>query len=513
MRPTVWIVRHRNAGPRAPERGQALIIVAFSMVVLLAIGAIVVDLGLSWILRRDEQNAADPGAIAAARYIEEGDTAATRVKMHIAACFYAQQNEFFTDDNSSCDAARTAGDLQVLWPPSGPHAGQFAGRPQMVLVVIRDEHPSFFGQIFGREVASVATGAVAARETESANSSSLVALDPTTCGAGHVHGNGTINIEPVVNPDTGDPYSGGYVHVNSACAGGALDNDCGSGNGAFHHGGNAGAVLNAPHMYIHGTCQVSGGDVPTPVTEGASQIGDPLASLVGPRQEEYPAGQCPNNAGVYETMDPTWNGCGINRNSVTLTPGVYWGGWKFSGNGTRVTLQPGIYIIAGGGIGVTGQATIDTVGDGSGNPARVMIFGTDNTMDPTCADDIALARGGGTGFAAECVQGQLKLSGQGSVALWALDSGPYRGILIWQDGDGSNPSAPVELTGDGALNLAGTIYAPLANVKITGNGDAVGTRLAVQVISWTWDVGGEGNLFMPYDPSQLYHFIQRGLVH
>ena len=69
------------------------------------------------------------------------------------------------------------------------------------------------------------------------------------------------------------------------------------------------------------------------------------------------------------------------------------------------------------------------------------------------------------------------------------------------------------MSGNGALNLAGTIYAPAANVKITGNGDAVGTRLAVQVISWQWDVGGRGNLFMPYDPSQLYQITLRGLVH
>jgi hypothetical protein len=134
-------------------------------------------------------------------------------------------------------------------------------------------------------------------------------------------------------------------------------------------------------------------------------------------------------------------------------------------------------------------------------------------MDPTCADDIATARSGGTGFDARCVQGQIKMSGQGGIQMWGLDSGPWKGLLIWQDGDASNPDAPIELTGNGALNLAGTIYAPSANVKITGNGNAVGTRLAVQIIAWQWNVGGEGNLFMPYDPSQLYHIIQRGLVH
>ena len=506
------VMRGLASGPAA--RGQALIIVAFSMVVLLGVGAIVVDLGLSWMLRRHEQNAADPGAIAAARYIEEGESAETRAKMHAAACFYAQHNDFFADDNGTCDAARASGNLEVLWPPSGPHAGQFAGRPEMVLVVIHGQHPSFFGRIFGREVASVATGAVAARETTSANSNSLVALDPTTCGAGHIHGNADITIEPVENPDTpGVPFSGGYVQINSSCDGGTFDDDCGPGSGGFHHGGNAGADLIAPHMYINGTCQVSGGDVATPVTEGSPPVGDPLASLVGPRQAEYPAGQCPNNAGVYQTMTPSWDGCQVNRNTVTLTPGVYWGGWNFKGNGTTIRLQPGIYILAGGGISVAAQATIDTVGDGTGNPARVMIFSTDNTMDTACAPELEKARNGQTDYEARCVQGMLKLAGQGNVAMWGLDSGPYRGLLMWQDGDGSNPTAPIELTGNGALNLSGTIYAPLANVKITGNGTALGTRMAVQIISWTWDVGGEGDLFMPYDPSQLYRITQRGLVH
>ena len=493
------------ANPRSTvrsERGQALIIVAFSMVVLLGVAALVVDLGMSWMLRRQEQNAADPGAIAAARYIEDGDTANTRTNMHKAACFYAQENDFFVDDNLTCDAARDTRDLEVLWPPSGPHAGDFAGRPEMVLVVIRSHQPSFFGRIFGREMATVATGAVAARETQSANSNSLVALDPESCAAGKTNGTGTVTIEPVDNPDTGEAYSGGYVHLNSACAEGTYDDACGNGRGAFQLSGSAGAGVFAPHMYMNGTCQAAGGSVTTPVTEGAPQIGDPLASLVGPRQELYPAGQCPNNAGVYQTMNPTWNGCSINRNTVTLTPGVYWGGWKFTGNSTTVRLQPGIYIIAGGGIGQSGQASIDTVGDGAGNPARVLIFSTDNTMDPNCAPGVA-----------RCDQGPIGLSGQGSVKLWGLDSGPWRGLLLWQDGDGSNPAAPISITGNGSLNLAGTIYAPGADVTITGNGNAIGTRLAVQIISWTWNVGGTGQVFMPYDPTQLYRITQRGLVH
>jgi hypothetical protein len=508
-----------NLRPKTHDRGQALIIVAFSMIVLLGIGALVVDLGLSWMLRRHEQNAADPAAIAAARYIEEGDSAATRLKMHTAACFYAKENGFFEGDDDTCSAARTSGDLKVNWPPIGPSAGQFAGRPETVQVIVTAQHPSFFGAVFGKQVATIATAAVAARETASANSNSLVALDPESCDAGKVHGNGTVTIEPVVNPDTGDPYSGGYVHVNSSCDGGSIGGTppCGPGDGAFHKSGNAGSSLTAPHIYVHGTCQTSGGTVDSPVTEGAPQIGDPLAQLVGPRQQGYPVGHCPRQAGtmiVYDPMDPTDpDGCpfSVNGMTATLTPGVYYGGWNFSGNNVNVKLQPGIYIIAGchpvagggcEGISVSGSATLDSIlGETGTNPARVLIFSTDNTTDPACSSTVI-----------RCRQGPIKMVGQASMKLWGLDSGPYRGLLMWQDGKGSNPTAPIDLAGQGALNLAGTIYAPKAHVKITGNGTETGV-LAIQIISWTWQIGGNGDLYMPYDPSQLYHITQRGLVH
>ncbi len=501
---------------RSDDRGQVLVMTAFALFGLLAVAALVLDLGFSWMLRRQEQNAADPAAIAAARYILEatgpGDPV-VQAKMDDVACFYAQENGFFTGD-SDCTNAMATADLEVLWPPSGPHADEFSGRPEMVLVVIHAEHPLFFGRIFGQSTAFVATGAIAARETSSANSNSLVALRPDGCDSGKTHGNGDIVIEPVENPETEEPFSGGYVHVNDACAGGTFDNACGSGSGGFHLGGNAGASLTAPHLYVHGTCQASGGSLTTPVTEGATPIGDPLSQLIGPRQEDYPAGFCPKKQGnqiVYVASTPTSVGCSWNTKdtTVTLTPGVYWGGWNFSGQNVTVKLLPGIYIIAGGGLTITGSAEIDSTPDAIGGdpdpsayPARVLIFSTDNTMDPDCA----------TSTLARCIQGQIKMSGQSSLRMWGLTSGPWRGLLMWQDRLGRNPAAPIELVGQGVLDLAGTIYAPLADVKITGNGEGSGT-LAVQVISWTWDIGGNGELYMPYDPNKLYQLQQRGLVH
>ena len=114
--------------------------------------------------------------------------------------------------------------------------------------------------------------------------------------------------------------------------------------------------------------------------------------------------------------------------------------------------------------------------------------------------------------AARCLQGDIDITGQSSLKLWALDSGPWKGLLLWQDGFGRNPTATIKLTGEGEMDIAGTIYAPKALVTLEGNGLST-ARLAVQIISWQWDVGGGANLYMPYDPSELYHITQRGLVH
>jgi uncharacterized membrane protein len=57
---------------RRRSRGQVLVVFAGGLVTILAIGALVIDLGFAFMIRRAEQNAADPGAIAAARYIRTG---------------------------------------------------------------------------------------------------------------------------------------------------------------------------------------------------------------------------------------------------------------------------------------------------------------------------------------------------------------------------------------------------------------------------------------------------------
>ncbi|MGH9173604.1 MAG: pilus assembly protein TadG-related protein, partial [Vicinamibacterales bacterium] len=81
---------------RAEPRGQILVITAAALVVLLGIAALVVDLGFGVLIRRQEQNAVDPGAVAAARFID--DLTGQTIDMSMAwaaACHYARQNDFF----------------------------------------------------------------------------------------------------------------------------------------------------------------------------------------------------------------------------------------------------------------------------------------------------------------------------------------------------------------------------------------------------------------------------------
>ena len=480
---------------KAPQRGQILVIFAGGLVTILVIAALVIDVGFTFIIRREEQNAADPGAIAAARFIPSGNYG----EMVGAACFYAQQNGFFSNapgypTNTGCVPANDpfATTLTVNWPPSAG-AGTFAGSLGKVEVILGRQHHSFLAGIVGITRIGVASSAVAAFDDGPSNSSSLIALDDTgACSTGKTHGTGDITIHPVV-PGT----DGGYIHLNSTCASGSPDGACTtSGTGALNIDGSG--TVTAPHTYVVGTCKASGIlNPPGSLTEGSVVIGDPLSELKPPSfGMPNPGAECGVGTGDFTT--PTGPGAGgckfTGSGTYNLVPGVYYGGMDISSH-VDLVLAPGIYVIAGGGIKLTGGGSIQSVTGMSGIPAPVMFYNTDNPAT-------------GTG------QSDLDFTATGALRLRAIDTGPYKGILIWNDGKGSNPDAGISLGGQTTLDIAGTIYSPKGLVKMEG-GSGVGgatNTASIQIIAWQFDVGGNSNLDMPYDPNQLYQFPEKGLV-
>ncbi len=215
---------------------------------------------------------------------------------------------------------------------------------------------------------------------------------------------------------------------------------------------------------------------------------------------------------------------------ITLFPGVYYGGWHIATK-TRVNLEPGIYVMAGGGIELIGTGALDSLDD-TGAPAPVLIFNTDNPVaratgvcpannNPGCQAKIDLS-----------TTKALQLTGLAEpapcppVTSPTAPDCPFGGMVIWYDGLGSETAARsgvIEIEAGTTLFLSGTIYAPFATVSITGSSDTNTTTpecplgadqvMAVQMVAWRVKMAGGGNLCMPYDPSKIYQPRSQGLVH
>ena len=377
--------RARSAG----EKGQILVIFVGSLVMLLLIAALVIDLGITFAIGRMEQNIADPAAIAAARYIRTGPTPDT-TGMVEAACSYARRNGLFpsaANDDQCIQANDPDGTtLTVNYPPSSS-GGTFAGREGFVEVVIGRQYHTSFANVIGISQIGVASSAVAAFSAGDSNSSSLIALDPGLgCSAGRTHGGGNINIHPVAGVT-----NGGYVHVNGTCAGTTGTSCTTSPKGALDITGLG--SLTAPHTYVTGTCKQAGTST-NPIgllTEGAVQIGDPLIELPPPAFGIPSQGaECGVGSGVFTySTGPGAGGCKFSGiGTVNLNPGVYYGGWSIQSK-VQLVLAAGIYVIAGGGINVTGtNNTITDVQSSTGTYAPVMIFNTDNPVTHTGQADV-----------------------------------------------------------------------------------------------------------------------------
>lgn len=543
--------------------GQIALIAAAALVVLLGIGALAIDLGFSWMLHRQIQNAADPGAIAAARWIDDATGSSIQTQLGAglvggpareAACAYARENGLFPDaaDNTGCVPANDpdGATLTVKFPPDA-NAGLLAGSPGHVQVILTRSHETFFSRIFGVQRANLSEQAVASRQRGTTSTNSLHILDPTGCDSLNLHGTPTIHIYP----GSGVTEPGGSVQLNSNCSPpGTAAVGCSNHAGALRIDG-TGASLWAQKVNVVGSCRTTQNDEPHPTSglkEAASPVGDPLGSLRFPTWDLSAAGARCGIGGpqTAATLDEA-NGCGNNPmdwedapcaddpltavdesniDCVTLQPGVYYGGWRIT-TGMRVNLQPGIYVIAGGGITIAGSGSLDSIAAGVG-PAPVLIFNTDN---PAAVEAGLCPASNNAGCQANIdlsTNVSLQLAGLGGnqacppVTSSTAPDCPFGGMVIWYDGEGSQAAARsgnVQIKGGTTLFISGTIYSPYATVEITGNSGtntassacpAGATQvLTVQIVTWRLDIGGTGDLCMPYDPSKQYQPRQQGLVH
>jgi hypothetical protein len=197
---------------------------------------------------------------------------------------------------------------------------------------------------------------------------------------------------------------------------------------------NGNANVSAPSVYIAQSGAAPSGVTATggSVHTGAAPLADPLSYLPAPSAGNAPAG----------------------INVVSLPSGI---------NGSMTLNSNTIYLVGGNGISLSGNATL--------TGSNVMLYLT----GPNAS---------------------ISLTGNGAVNLSPMTTGPYAGIVMFQD---RSDSSSGDLHGNGNLNITGTIYAPAAALTATGNGttDVFGS----QIIADTLTVKGNGTVNVNYDPN------------
>ncbi|MBF6560414.1 MAG: hypothetical protein IVW56_09005 [Candidatus Binataceae bacterium] len=268
-----------------------------------------------------------------------------------------------------------------------PLSGIYTGNAQYVEVIIAQPETTYFLRALGYNSMNVSTRAVSGAMNGRA---CLYVLNRTVSSALNLDGGNSLTSNCAVMVDSS----------NST----ALTN---------------GGTLAAPSVGVVGGYTGGAGIHAQTLKTGIAPLGDPLAYLQPPAV----GGKCDHtNDAIHGTT------------AVTLNPGVYCGG-IFINDSAKVTLNPGNYILEGGGLTVHDFATLR----GSG----VTFY---NTQGP--------------GYA----YGPISVQDLVTIVLSAPTSGPLAGILFFQDRSISSTN-PNIIGAQGGLT--GALYFPTTRLHFS----------------------------------------------
>jgi hypothetical protein len=461
---TEWTTLSRNMhmrispySARTKSRGGLVAVyVALSLTVILGVTAIALDGGMLLAERRHAQATADAAALAAA-----GD-------------LYANyQQNFGLDPSGTAKSSALAvanangyandGTTSIVTPNIPPAAGDHAGQPGYVEVIVQFNQQRAFSNIWGSSALPVTARAVARGRWVHSPPGVLV-LDYSGKGTFNVQGGGAFT------------ETGAAVIVNSNNPQALVD----LGTGA--------AV--ATEFDITGNLQVGNkatlqtAPAPNQFNEGVPSTPDPLAYLPAPGQPGAPP--IPGAGTITTAPNPA------GGTIYTLSPGAYGSplGPKlpnFTGSDVVILMQAsagnnGIYYLNQGGLNFSG-ATMQMDSNTSGG---VMIYNAGTGTN----DKISITGSSG-----------------GTVNLSPLTSGIYQGLSFFQ---ARNATEDLQFTGNGTFNIGGTFYAPNATLKVTGNGGSasVGSQWIFKDVS----IAGNGIVQLTYTPDSVARTRFIGLV-
>jgi hypothetical protein len=424
------------------------------MLMLPAVVALAVDGGMLLTERRRAQATADAAAMAAACVLYDYypvDFGQGNVGNPSGAALAVASANGYTNDGVTSS-------VTVNIPPQ---SGIYAGLPSYAEVIVTYYQGRAFSSFLGTGTMPVRARAVSRGAWTDGNVGVLV-LNYSGKGTLSDQGNGAFT------------ESGAKVIVNSNSTSAAID----TGNG----------TMIAPEFDITGGYTLSGSGqmlttpIPNNIITGSHPTPDPLAYIPAPTD--------PGGANVQthgNTIAPTYTNYSYTlpdgtvktyNNVYILTPGAYGGPSEpnlpnFT-NGDLVIFQQasaggnGIYYLTAGGF--------------NSNSADII-------MDPNTSGGIMIYNAG-TG-----TNDGINIAGNsnGYVNLSGPTNGIYQGLTFFQ---ARNATEDVQIAGNGTFNITGTIYAPAASLKVTGNGTV--SNIGSQYVTNDLVLAGNGNVAIRY---------------
>jgi len=482
-------------GGRARQQGQILPLFALAMIVILSIGALVLDGASMLVTRRHLQNAGDAAALAGANLIQKTNSGSV-CSSTSGPPPGAARSDIIAAVNASLAsnyASLTSSNITITCPSGWDN--------QAVQVDLQVQASSFLQRAIGYSAPSVKTTSIAVNGQIAGSNYSVVLLDPYNasfpngrkgCPAMLISGGPTVTFD-------------GSVIIDSACTaanGGALGTNGSSATVTM----GTGKTINMVGTYNLGPLTIT----PAPVT-GATAVADPLSTLDAIGASSGFTRQNGTAANPSKLV--------LNNTTQVLQPGVYYGGIQLK-NSSVALLRPGIYILDGGGLDIGAQASFCSISTTS-TATNCSGFATGDCPDTTCGV-LILNRGTSSGQSA---MDQITVGAGSTLKLKAYDERAvtggdfqYRNMLLWQE---STPAASstyaqpiLALNGGGTVDISGTVYAPQAAVTMGGGSGGSGgtTNLTVQFIAYDFTISGNSTFHFFYSDADFARPKDYGLV-
>jgi hypothetical protein len=415
------------------RRGAVIVWVAVSMIALLGCVGLALDTARVLLVAHELQTAADAGALAGAQFVRTDAVLAMLSARSTTEANDAEGDAILLPDNPGNDPGG-----KVVLGRFDRETRTFTATltaPNAVKVIAcrttaqNGALPLIFGPIFNVADANVKRQAIAM--IGGGTGAGLIALNKTDRAALSISGTVTLEVD------------GGAIQVDSIDSR-AIDT-------------NGGPTINAPEINVVGDAAISSNTIYSgDVNPNSPYVPDPLAYLTAPNWEAMT-----DYGGVSVT--------GSSAKEVQLEPGYYPQGISMTNNFGTLRLAPGIYVLDGPGLKVTG-------GNMYAHGVMFYVKGT----------------------------GVIDLEGNGVIQVTPIDptkysypSGTedYEGISFFQDSPSNTVKTASKLVGTNDMLLEGTLYFRNNEIHISGTSQGFGNQLIADTVT----ISGTGFVRINYD--------------